>query len=91
MNEREPRAGVYAALGRARAVHVPGPSRVGRAWDAAAADVVLEEQAHRLLHRGGGVAGGPIVALQRTLQQPPGSKLQIFGLNRNNPMTPDGV
>jgi hypothetical protein len=38
--------------------------------DAAAANVVLEEQAHRLLHRGCGVAGRPVVAVQRTLQQP---------------------
>ena len=38
--------------------------------DAASANVVLEEQAHRLLHRGDRVAGRPIIALQRTLQQP---------------------
>ena len=65
---------------------------VGRAWDAAAANVVLEEQADRLLHRGGGVARRsdrrPAVA---PCSNPLDQKLQIFGLNRNNPMTPDGV
>ena len=37
--------------------------------DAAAADVGLEEQPQGLLHGGGGVAGGPVVAVQRAVQQ----------------------
>jgi hypothetical protein len=48
--------------------HIRGGAAAAR--DAAAADVVLEEQAHRLLHRGGRVAGRPVVAVERTVQQP---------------------
>ena len=48
--------------------HIGGGAAV--TGDAAAADVVLEEQAHRLLHRGGRVAGCPVIAVQRTVQQP---------------------
>ena len=39
------------------------------AGDAAAADVGLEEQAQRLLHRGRGVPGGPVVTVQGAVQQ----------------------
>jgi hypothetical protein len=38
--------------------------------DTAAPNVVLEKQAHRLLHCGDRVAGRPIITMQRTLQQP---------------------
>ncbi len=37
--------------------------------DAAAADVGLEEQRHRLLHRGDGVADGAVVTVERSVQQ----------------------
>ena len=39
------------------------------AWDAAVADGGLEEQFHGLLDGGDGVAGGPVVAFERALEQ----------------------
>ena len=43
---------------------------VSRPWDAAAADVLLEEQAHGLLDGGDGVAGGAVVSVECAVEQP---------------------
>jgi hypothetical protein len=44
-------------------------SRAAATGDAAAANVILEEQAPRLLHRGNGVARRPLITVQRAVQQ----------------------
>ena len=71
------------SLGRETPVIAPKGAGALIRRKAAATNVILEEQAHRLLHRGRRVAGRPVITMQRAVQLavPVRSSMRVLAKN----------